>query len=78
MSLTKIIYILKKNIQQKKGIKLMKGDYQKIRKEAISDNYKVIQTYLNNPYLINQRKVNLRIYLNLLFAIQHQCLKMIF
>ena len=57
------IYILKKNIQQKKGIKLMKGDYQKIRKEAISDNYKVIQTYLNNPYLINQRKVNLRIYL---------------
>ena len=57
------IYILKKNIQQKKGIKLMKGDYQKIKKEAINDNYKVIQTYLNNPYLINQRKVNLRIYL---------------
>lgn len=57
------IYILKKNIQQKKGIKIMKGDYQKIRKEAINDNYKVIQTYLNNPYLINKRKVNLRIYL---------------
>ena len=57
------IYILKKNIQQKKGIKLMKGDYKEIKKEAITDNYKVIQNYLNNPYLINQRKVNLRIYL---------------
>jgi hypothetical protein len=57
------IYILKKNIQQKKGIKIMKSNYQEIKKEAVGDNYKVIQTYLNNPYLINKRKVNLRIYL---------------
>lgn len=59
----KNIYILKKNIQQKKGIKLMKGDMNHIKKVAQTDNYKVIQTYLHNPFLIRQRKVNLRIYL---------------
>ena len=49
-------YILKKNIQQKKGIKLMRGDLDKIKKTAQKDNYKVIQTYLSNPFLIERRK----------------------
>ena len=56
-------YILKKNIQQKKGIKLMRGNLDKIKKTAQKDNYKVIQTYLSNPFLIERRKVNLRVYL---------------
>ena len=56
-------YILKKHIQQKKGINLMKGNYNKIKRTLIIDNYKVIQTYLNTPFLINRRKVNLRVYL---------------
>ena len=30
---------------------------------AKNDNYKVVQKYLTNLYLVNRRKVNLRVYL---------------
>ena len=57
----KNIYILKKNVQRKEGLKLTR-DYFEIL-EGVSDNYRVAQKYITDLYLINQRKVNLRIYL---------------
>lgn len=55
------IYILKKNVQRKEGLKLTK-DLGEIM-NAKYDNYKVVQEYKTDLYLINKRKVNLRIYL---------------
>lgn len=55
------IYILKKNLQRKEGLKLTR-DYDEIL-SAWKDDYMVVQKYITNLFLINQRKVNLRIYL---------------
>ena len=55
------LYLLKKNIQQKKGIKLT-YDYNDVMK-ARHQNYRVVQEYVNDLYLINKRKINLRLYL---------------
>lgn len=55
------IYILKKNLQRKEGLKLTKDYYEIVSSK--NDNYKVVQKYIRNLYLINQRKVNLRVYL---------------
>ena len=54
------LYILKKNIQRKKGLKLTNNYYDIINSEK--ENYKIIQKYNKNLFLINKRKINLRIY----------------
>ena len=56
-----MIYILKKNVQRKEGLKLTRN-YEDIQ-NAIYENYRVVQRYITDLYLINHRKVNLRIYL---------------
>ena len=55
------IYILKKNIQRKEGLKLSSNLNEILG--ARNSDYRVVQKYLTNLYLINKRKVNLRIYL---------------
>ena len=55
------IYILKKNIQRKEGLKLTKNYFE--ISNAGKEKYRVVQKYMRNLYLINKRKVNLRIYL---------------
>ncbi len=53
-------YILKKNVQRKKGILLTKNLKEILN--AKNDGFKVVQIYLENIFLINKRKLNLRIY----------------
>lgn len=61
------ILLLKKNINNKKGIKLMfikkKEDLLDIYGNYFNDNYKVIQEFLKNPYLYDNKIVILRVYL---------------
>jgi hypothetical protein len=57
----KTIYILKKNVQRKEGLKLTSD--LNIILSSLMENYRVVQSYLTDLYLINRRKVNLRIYL---------------
>lgn len=56
------IYILKKNIQRQEGMMITK-DYKYIRNRAAQDGYVVCQELLQNPYLVDGRKINIRIYL---------------
>ena len=55
------LYLMKKNIQRKLGIKITK-DINEILGNT-DTKFKVIQEYLTDQYLINNRKINLRIYL---------------
>ncbi len=55
------MYILKKNIQRKEGLKLT-NNYNDIM-NAYNNNYKIIQEYKKNVLLIYNRKVNIRMYL---------------
>ena len=55
------LYLMKKNIQRKRGIKITNNLNEIL---GNTDNkFKVIQQYIPDLYLIKQRKVNLRIYL---------------
>jgi hypothetical protein len=55
------MYLLKKNIQQKKGIHIT-NNMDDIMK-GYQNNFKVVQEYVKHTYLIDGHKVNLRIYL---------------
>ncbi len=58
----KKLYILKKNIQRQAGIKIS-GNYDDIIKAVSEDKeYIIIQELLQNPFLVNGRKINLRVY----------------
>jgi hypothetical protein len=53
------IYILKKNIQRQEGLKIT-NNYDDIISEK---EYCIIQELLQDPYLINGRKINMRFYI---------------
>jgi len=55
------LYILKKNIQQKKGILLTNN--LNIIKKSLQENYVIIQEFIKDSVLIKGRKMNLRLYL---------------
>jgi hypothetical protein len=54
------IYILKKNIQRQEGLKITKDKNEIIH--GFKDNYVVAQELLQDPYIIHDRKINLRCY----------------
>jgi hypothetical protein len=54
------IYILKKNIQRQEGLKITK-DFNEIL-EATNNGYIIVQELLQNPYIIANRKTNMRFY----------------
>lgn len=60
------IYILKKNLQRKKGIKLVQNDLNFI-KNASKDDYKIVQEYISKPFLVNNYKLNIRIFLLIIY-----------
>ena len=53
-------YIMKKNIQNKKGIKITNNLNEILNGKK--ENFVVVQEYLENLFLLNKRKINLRIY----------------
>lgn len=57
---SKKIYIMKKNIQRQEGLKIT-NDKADILNGKYND-FKLVQELLQNPYLINGRKINLRCY----------------
>ena len=57
------IYILKKNIQRKTGIKLFKGSLKELKNEYMDGGYKVIQEFIKEPLLVNKRILVVRMYL---------------
>ncbi len=54
------IYIMKKNIQRQEGYHITDNVSDVMSKQA---DYVVAQVMLQNPYLVNGRKVNMRVYL---------------
>ena len=56
------IYMVKKNIQRQEG-NLITSDIDYILNTSPKDDYVVCQELLQNPYLVNGRKINIRIYM---------------
>jgi hypothetical protein len=61
------IYILKKNIQRKNGLKIT-SDYNEIL-NGYKNGYKVAQKYITNVFLVNNRKLNIRVYMLIIHGV---------
>jgi hypothetical protein len=61
------IYIIKKNIQRQEG-NMITRDIDYITMQATKDEYVVCQELLQNPYLVNKRKINMRVYMLVIVA----------
>lgn len=59
------IYILKKNLQRQEGLKFITQKEINLNNLDMfyKDKYVLAQEYLDNPFIINGRKVNMRVYL---------------
>lgn len=55
------LYIMKKNIQRQKGLKITNNLSEIL--SGYKEKYVVVQELLQDPYLINDRKINMRFYL---------------
>jgi len=58
------LYIMKKNIQRQEGLKISKDKKEIL--DGIKNNYTVVQELLQDPYIIDGRKTNMRFYLLLI------------
>ena len=58
-------FILKKNVQRKRG--LLITDSLEVINNAYNNEFKIIQNYINDPLLINKRKLNIRIYIGIVY-----------
>ena len=56
------VYILKKNVQRQTGLKITNNLREILELKKTSD-FKLVQELLMDPFLLNKRKINLRIYL---------------
>lgn len=68
----KNLYIMKKNIQRQEGLHIFTDPL--LAKSAYSNNYVVIQKILQDPFLINQRKINIRVYILITCKNKHKTL----
>lgn len=57
------IYILKKNIQRKEGILILDNLMNILATVKRDPRYVIIQHYITNPFLIQKRKLNIRLYI---------------
>ena len=55
-------YILKNHRQRQEGLKMVNSMSQ-IKKEMKKKKFYLVQDYLNDPFLLNKRKINLRYYM---------------
>lgn len=55
-------FILKNHRQRQEGLKMI-NDLRDVKDEMIKKKYYLIQHYLNNPFIINGRKINFRYYM---------------
>ncbi len=55
------LYIMKKNVQRQEGIRIT-NNYEDLL-NGIKDQFIIIQELLQNPFLLNGRKINLRVYI---------------
>jgi hypothetical protein len=59
---TSKIFIAKKNIQRQEGLKLLKHSDIINFQDIAKDEFVLLQEFVDNPYLISNRKLNIRVY----------------
>ena len=57
------IYVLKKNIQRKEGLLILDNLMNILATIKRNPRYVIIQHYITNPFLIQKRKLNIRLYI---------------
>jgi len=62
-------YIMKKNVQRKEGLQVT-DNLDEILNGYKNGGYKVVQKYMDNAFLVNSRKLNIRIYILVIYGLK--------